>query len=273
MKNNQILLLGDNDNLINKAKKVGINTFIFPLEKFSVGFKKTYKLSEIKEDAFIYINKNLENADIDYLKSMFSNLNDNIKGVIFEDLGLINILKESKLVKIYDCAHLNCSYESVKAMLKYVDTVILSTDITEDEMKVIMEKAIKKVSLYTFGLNRLMYSRRLLLTNYAKEYNLKKEKEKSVHEKVTKQNFRVVENEFGTVFYSEKFYDALKLFAYDNIAYYIVNMAFLPESDQDILLNNFKNSSYKTNGIDSLVSSYFLTEETYYKLPPKEEEK
>ena len=153
-----------------------------------------------------------------------------------------------------------------------MDSVILSTDVTESEMKVIMKNASKKISLYTFGLNRIMYSRRTLLSNYTKEYNLDKKEEKDVVEKVTKQKFKVIENELGTVFYPEKFYDGLKLFSYDAL-YYIVNMAFLSVEDQDVLLNNFKDNNYVADGITSKTSSYFLDEETYYKLPPKEEER
>lgn len=270
MKNNQILLLIDNDDLIKKAKKVGINTFLFPVKGYSVGFKKTYELADIKEEAFLYINRNLTNEDINNLKKSIIKLPTNIKGIVFEDLGLINVLKDTNLIKIYDSRHLNCSYLSVNAILNFVDSVILSTDVTEPEMKVIIKNTSKKISLYTFGLNRIMYSRRTLLTNYAKEYNLDKKEEKDVLEKVTNQKFKVVENEYGTVFYPEKFYDGLRLFNLD-AAYYVVNMAFLSNEDQDKLLDNFKNSNYIVDGIGSLTSSYFLDEETYYKLPPKEE--
>lgn len=270
MKNNQVLLLIDNDDLIEKAKKVGISTFLFPVKGYSVGFKKTYDIFDVHENAFLYINRNLTNEDIDNLKIILKNLPNNIKGIVFEDLGLINVLKDTNLIKIYDSRHLNCSYSSVNTMLKYVDSVILSTDLTENEMKVIIENVSKKISLYTFGLNRIMYSRRTLLTNYAKEYNLEKEEEKNVLEKVTKQKFKVIENEFGTVFYPEKFYDGLRLFNY-GAAYYVVNMAYLGEEDQDKLLINFENGNYSVEGINANTSSYFLDEETYYKLPPKED--
>ena len=270
MKNNQILLLIDNDDLIKKAKKVGINTFLFPVRGYSVGLKNTYELEDIKEEAFLYINRNLTNEDIDNLKTILTNLPTNIKGIVFEDLGLINVLKDTNLVKIYDSRHLNCSYLSVNAILDFVDSVILSTDVTEPEMEVIIENASKKISLYTFGLNLIMYSRRTLLTNYAKEYNLDKKEEKDVLEKVTNQKFKVVENEYGTVFYPEKFYDGLRLFNY-GAAYYVVNMAYLGEEDQDKLLINFENGNYSVEGINANTSSYFLDEETYYKLPPKED--
>ena len=98
MKNKDIILQTDDLEIIKKAKEVGITTFLFPISSFTVGFEKTYNLKDIKEEAFLLINRNLTNSDVDNLKSLLKDLPNNIKGIVFEDLALINILKDSNLI-------------------------------------------------------------------------------------------------------------------------------------------------------------------------------
>ena len=269
MKTKDIVLLLDNLDLIKKAKEVGVTTFLFPVKDYTVGFLNTYQIAEIKEESFILINRNLTNSDIDSLKDMLSNLPSNIKGVVFEDLGLINILKDTNLIKIYNAKHLNCSTNSVLAMLKYVDSVILSTDLTEEEINNILNNTNKRCSVYAFGLNQIMYSRRTLISNYAKEYDLKEERSIEVLENVSNQLFKVVENEYGTVFYPKKYYDATRLFKNNNVLYYFINLSYL---DEDICINII-NNNFNLDNIQIETSSYNLDSETYYKLPPKEGDK
>ena len=273
MKNKDIVLLIDNLDIIKKAKEVGITTFLFPVTGFTVGYEITYDISDIKEQAFILINRNLDNDDIDRLKIILKELPSNIKGVVFEDLGLINLLKETNLIKIYNAKHLNCSTNSVKEMLKFVDSVILSTDLTEKEITNIIDNTNRLSSVYAFGLNNIFYSRRTLLSNYAKEYNLEEKTNINILEDISKEYFKVIENEYGTVFYTGKYYNALRLFANDNIKYYFINLAYLDDDKKIMLLDNLKDNNYSLDNLNIKYSSYNLDKETYYKLPPKEGDK
>ena len=269
MKNN-IILLVDNLDIIKEAEKVGITTFLFPLRKYTVGYEKTFEISDIEKDSFILVNRNLTNDDIDKLKILLNKLPNNIKGIVFEDLGLINVLKDTNLIKAYNAKHLNCSTKSVQEMLEFVDSVILSTDLTEEEINNILNNTNNKSSIYAFGLNQIFYSRRTLLSNYAKEYDLNISNKMDVLESVSKQFFKVVENEYGTVFYTGKYYNALMFLNNDNVKYYFVNPVYLKQDDQLKLLNNLKNNNYT---LDLDTSSYNLDKKTYYKLPPKEGDK
>ncbi len=269
MKTKDIVLLLDNLDLIKKAKEVGVTTFLFPVKDYTVGFLNTFDINDIKEESFLLINRNLTNDDIDNLKKILKKLPSNIKGIVFEDLGLINVLKDTNLIKIYNAKHLNCSTKSVLAMLKYVDSVILSTDLTEEEITNILNNTNKRCSIYAFGLNQIMYSRRTLLSNYAKEYNLDNNNNIEVLESISNQIFKVVENEYGTVFYPKKFYDATRLFKNDNVLYYFVNLSFLDNDNCYKILDN----DFSLDGLDIETSSYNLDSETYYKLPPKEGDK
>ena len=266
----KIILVIDNLDIIEKAKKVGLSTFLFPLKNYSVGFNNDFKIDDIKEEAFLLINRNLTNSDVDNLKSLLKDLPNNIKGIVFEDLALINILKDSNLIKIYNSKHLNCSSNSVNVMLNYVDSVILSTDLTSEEIINITKNSNKEICLYLFGLNQIMYSRRTLLSNYAKQYNLDNKNNLDVIEGISNQMFKVVENDYGTVFYTGKFYNALELSNLDDMKYGFINTCFLDDNNIDILLDNISNNNYNIDNMDIKTSKYNLDEKTYYKLPPKE---
>ena len=56
---NNIFLI-DNKDYIEKAKEVGINTFLFPFKGYAFGFNNYFELDEINEEnSYIYINRNL----------------------------------------------------------------------------------------------------------------------------------------------------------------------------------------------------------------------
>ncbi len=146
IKMNKNLILVQNKSIISKIKEVDKATFLFPLEGYSVGYPVTFK-------------------------ELFRNFPKNIKGIVFEDLGVIDLVKDLDITKILWQNHLNNSYLSVNGFLKYVDSVMVSTDITEEEIKLIISKADKPLTLYVFGYVPVMYSRRHLVSNFNLNYN------------------------------------------------------------------------------------------------------
>lgn len=198
----------------------------------------------------------LENSDIDKLKQILSN-NNQIKGIVFDDLGLIEVLKDINIEKILLLNHLATNYESINYYLDYVDSVVVSIDITELEIKEILKNAKKKLVLNVFGLNNLMYSKRKLLSNYQKHYNLDNNNEIDAH--INDYYFHIFENEWGTTFYSKKYYNATKLIGLENVLYYWYNPVFLDcEKIKNVVLNN------DLSGID--YDDGFLNKKTIYKL-------
>lgn len=267
MQNN--ILLIDNLEYINIAKEVGINTFLFPFKGYSLGFDNYFTLEEIKEEnSYLYINKNLDNFDIDSLKEIFANLSSNIKGVFFEDLGLIPVLENTNLEKIIFAHHLTTNFSSINNLLEFVNSVVISTDITKKEMQEILDKTNKPLGIFSFGLIPIMYSRRTLLTNYQKFYNLENRNNEIITEKITNTPLKFVENEFGTIAYLNKFYNNLSL-KHNNISFNLINTYGLDKDNFIELLNSIKLSltpQFKNINI----TEGFLNEKTYFKLPPKE---
>ena len=157
----KLLVLVQNSSIINKIKEVEKATFLFPLEGYSVGYPVTFKLNEIEEfGAYILVNRLLDEKSIESLKELFKDFPKNIKGIVFEDLGVLELVKDLDITKILWQNHLNASFLTVNGYLKYVDSVMVSTDITEEEISLIVSKAEKPLVLPVRGYTPVMYSRR-----------------------------------------------------------------------------------------------------------------
>lgn len=265
MKKNKNLVLVTNDTLVDRLKKEckeSSTTFLFPIEGFCVGIPKTFKIEEIEEEGFIFINRLLDKEGILELKSLLASLPNNIKGIVFDDIGILNILLEtkSKLAKILYLSHSNCNYESINAFLEYVDSVVISTDITTSETKEILKKAKKPLVVYSFGHVGIMYSRRTLLSNYNNHFSTNINNEVTLKESMSKKEVKAIENIYGTVIYTNRPFNNLKLRNEDNILYNLINSVFI--SDEEII--NVINSEDDMSNIYPY--KYLSEEETIFRI-------
>ena len=108
-----------------------------------------------------------------------------------------------------------------------------------------------------------MYSRRTLLTNFSKEFNIPTKNNALIDEKISKNKFIMVENEYGTVGYQRNYYDGLELLNLENIKYFLVNPLFLSDKEQLELIRDIKNKNLTLNIPND---KGFLYKETIYKL-------
>ena len=233
MKNNYLLLV-TNKTIVSKLKGESNITFLFPVTGFSVGFPTTFSLKEIPAHGYIFMNRILDHQGIEDFKKLLECLPDHIEGIVFDDIGVLEVLNTTSnhLEKILFLNHFNCNYISIQAYLDYVDSIIVSTDITEDEVREILGHVKKPLVLYTFGHVNIMYSRRLLVTNYNEHFH----KQASLVSELTndlKQKFKIVENEYGTVIYTSEPFNGLRYRKYENVKYHFVNTIFL--SDDEVL--------------------------------------
>ena len=133
---------------INLLKENGIDNFVYPLFSFCVGVENEFSLSEIKEEnSYLFVNRVLDEESANNLNMLLHSLPSNIKGIIFDDVGIIKMLEDVKIEKILMPSHFACNYESVNIYNEYVDSVILPFDITDGEVEEIISKSSKKVSL------------------------------------------------------------------------------------------------------------------------------
>lgn len=269
MLSNKFLVIVTNLNQIETLKKASITNFLFPLHGFSVGFPETLSLNNIQEEnSYIYINRLLDTDAYLELKELLSNLNSNIKGIVFEDFGVLQIAKELELKQtlILYQNHFGTNYESINANLEFVDSVVISTDITKEEIGEILKNTNKPLVHFSYGLVSMMYSRRTLLSNYESEFDLKKQSILTLQETIAKQNSIAVENEFGTVIYHGKYLNALEIQDENKILFYLFNTLFMTNEDLENLFSSIKeNKSFEMPQQDD----GFLNKKTIYRLGEK----
>ncbi len=240
--------------IIDKLKNNEDMELLYPLKSYTIGYEVTFDVKDI--DGFVLINRILDDFDLDKLDKLLHE-NNNIKGIVFDDLGIIDIVSDLNITKILLINHYANNYRSINYYLEYVDSVVVSSDITEEEIINIVKNTKKRVVVNVFGMKDLMYSRRLLLTNYAKHYNIKNENILDV--KIKDKGFRVIENEYGTYFYASSYYNALNLLNLDNVLYFWYNPVFLSDDKiLDVVLNN------DISNIDN--DSLFLDKATTYRI-------
>jgi collagenase-like PrtC family protease len=166
MKKQKVLININNLDEINEYKKIGINNFLFALEGFSIGYN-SFELNDIPKESFILINRVLDSNDIDNLKLIKDDL-VKYKGIIFEDLGVYQIFKDSDIDLIWNQAHFGTNLSSINIWLDKVSSAVISNEITKNEITDIVSGVKKPVVFNVFGKNMIMYSRRTLLSNFNK---------------------------------------------------------------------------------------------------------
>ena len=251
MKNKIIITINNLDDR-SFYQELGINNFAYPLKDFCVGMPNTFFIDEIPSDSYLFINRILDNNGIDNLKNILNI--KKIKGIIFDDLGVLELIKDLEIEKILYLSHFNSNSESIKIYLEYVDSVIISTDITKKEIQNINDIFKDKLTLFIIGYLPSMYSRRLLLDNYSKFYNISKTNPLLITN--SNQKFLIYENEYGTIFYHYPLFNGVELM-HMPAKYYFINTAFLTKTDVEELLNG----TYLNQCDDG-----FLNKETIYKL-------
>lgn len=175
-------------------KSKGIDTFIVGLEDYSINYP-SISLDEIKKlssqyQFFVAINKNIFNSEIDDLKERLTQLSKlPILGVLFYDLGVLNIVLENKIKVnlVWHQTHMVTNYNTCNYYNdKGVKGAFLANEITLDEILEIKEKTNIELMVEVFGYPIMSHSRRSLLSNYFK--SIDKEKENRTYNLTDREN-------------------------------------------------------------------------------------
>lgn len=205
---------------------------VYPVKDFCVGYEYYFQLSSV--NGYALVNRILTDSDIDKLSEELHN--SHIKGILFEDLGLIEELKDMDIEKILILDHALNNSVSINYYLDYVDSVVISSDITEEEIRDIAKNVNKKIVIYAFGLKSLMYSRRNLVHNYEEFYGYPIND--VIDSNIFDKHFKAVESLYGTKIYAYPYYNALSLLDLENVLYFWYDPIFLSENKIISLLNN-----------------------------------
>lgn len=198
-----------------------VDGYIVPLAGFSVSFPVKYNLEEVEElvhtgkEVFVVINKNITNDEILDLENVLHKLvNINVAGVLFYDLSVLSIVRrcDLKLPLIWSQTHMVTNYNTVQYYYeKGVEGALLSNEITLDEMLEIKKRVDSKIFANIVFQPVVSFSKRHLIDNYYRSLGREKcENRILIHEKVSRQDYLVTEEDEGTTFISSKIVNGTK---------------------------------------------------------------
>ena len=271
-------------------KENDINGFVVGIEKFSENFNNYIKKSELENTikylnksnykSYIMLNKMYFENQIDDLKQLLKEINNlDIEAIIFSDIAVFNIVKENNY-------NINLIWHSkMITNSKYITT----PQITINEFIKIRKNTKSNAFIKLFGYTNMATSSRKLLTNYFKTFNISKKSDKKyyMYEKVTKQYYPILEDDY-TNFFSSKALNGLleyKKLINENIDFtvylddFMINEnSFYNIIEAFIALKNHPNDDEFANNLKKVIDSNmfnetdngFLNTETIFKVKNNE---
>lgn len=254
--------------VIPNNKDVVFNNLILPLKDYSIGFDVYYTVSEInslskKLNISVIINKFLHKEDIKNIINIINELEiDNIKYIFVEDLGLVSLLDNDKVVVSQN--HIINNYDSINYFksLGY-SNILVNNDLTINELKEIISKTSSNLFMYFISKNNLMYSKRRLLTAFSNYKNSDISKKEVITEKVSNHKLIIKEEKCGTCIFNKRIFAGNKYISELSSVNKIVNLSNMYEFETKTILKYMD----KVNLSDYIeIDDYFLDNVIPYKV-------
>lgn len=254
--------------VIPNNKDVVFNNLILPLKDYSIGFDVYYTVSEInslseKLNISVIINKFLHKEDIKNIINIINELEiDNIKYIFVEDLGLVSLLDNNKVVVSQN--HIINNYDSINYFksLGY-SNILVNNDLTINEIKEIISKTSSNLFMYFISKNNLMYSKRRLLTAFSNYKNSDISKKEVITEKVSNHKLIIKEEKCGTCIFNKRIFAGNKYMSELSSVNKIVNLSNMDEFETKTILKYMD----KVNLSDYIeIDDYFLDNVIPYKV-------
>lgn len=267
------LLIPYNKNTYDETK-IYANSYLLGIKNYTVNMNNLIEESELEEvltklkqdnfEIFVNLNKNMFKDDLNNLRVLLRKLNNQNVIVCFYDVSVIEIVKEEQLnIELaWHQEHMTTNYLTINYWKeKGCNYTFLSNEITKEEIEEIKQNTTSKLILQVFGYIPMFVSKRPLITNYKKYFDIKDES-KIYNLEYNNRLYPIIENDE----YLEA-YDAKIRNAYDIEADYIYLNDFLIKNDKFIeVLRCYKEKKY-----DELEKLYekqegFLEEKTVYRV-------
>lgn len=244
-------------------------------QKFCLSFKELpdaiQKIKDYGKNFYLSINMFATEKDIKRLKKIISSLKLlDIDAFIVSDLGVFNVLKENGLASkvMLDLQTYVTNKYSAKSLLDLgVKRVFLSKEITLNDIKEISLFTNGKVEVFAQGYNPITYSKRPILTNYYKNFKLKKKTNLHFIKEENRDNYYFLEEEQNTlIVYNDLEYSLLSYLdelVNSGVRHYYIDAIFLDEKKIKEYIYTYKNA------LDSVVrndlNSYEKIKEKFIK--------
>jgi len=248
-------------------------------------------INEIKElreyynrELYISFNQLIHEDKISLVKEILEELSKiNINGLLFDDLGILQIVKENNLNinLIWSNTHQVTNYMTINNYEKIgVKGALISPDITLSEIIEIKDNVKEKLFVPIFGKFEIFSSNRFLLSNYLKYIN-KGTTDKTYYIENKDTKYPIYEDNNGTHIINGNILNGLNEYVKllkINIDYIVINSYDV--DNIPLVINNFNKvrRMYEENNIDESVISIleqqltddinkgFLYTETIYKV-------
>lgn len=211
-------ILGSVDGVIIGNKfTVGFNYTLDDITKIVRYCQRVNKKVYIVMDDFICEDDLIElNSYLEFISSL------DVDGIYFHDLAVYDAASTFNLKNklIYDGKTVLCnSLESAYYLSKGINSVVISRELTKEEVLSIITSNPNRVDLQIFGHLRLSYSKRRFVSNYLKQinrpYDIAGKDDFFLREELRDYKLPVIEDENGTRVYSDyilEMYDEINNF-------------------------------------------------------------
>ena len=276
-----ILIMPDNIEQI----KENINLFdgvILSIDKFSVNARYTVSIDDIdsiiklipNKEIFISLNKNIENNELDELERILLELNNyNIKGVLYSDVAVVTYKDKLNYDLVWAQEHLVTNYETINYWYsKGVNYAYLSSDLNINEIKDIVKNTDIKLMANLFGYNSMFVSKRHIVDNYLKYFNIKDDSKVHYMKKEGKV-YPIIDDNY-TYAYSNNIFNGVRDYYNMNVDYYVIN-GFLIDNTKfskllsiigNISIENVEKSALQIDDMFSNIDDGFLHKEIVSKV-------
>lgn len=231
------------------------DAFLFGIEDYSVNFPYYVSLETLKELAkiikkhkkqvFVALNKNFHHEELEALKNLLQSLNQlDLDGILYYDIALIQLQKEGliKAPLIWSQEHLTTNYDTCNFWQKQgASMVLLSSEITLQEIIDIRNHTSMSLIVPIFGYLPMFVSKRHLVQNYLKKFQLEGKKNFYFIEKKGNR-YPIIDHKQGTEVYSANLLNGLTesiQLKEAGIDYLLFNSFMISEDDFIKVLKNY----------------------------------
>lgn len=221
---------------------------------FSVKFVNKLLTNNNNTKISISLDRIFSEDEIEYVKNLLEKINlEKVQYVFYSDLAIHEILQErnyqNKLV--YDAYTYLTNYMDVNAYLTFNENVVVSNQISVQEIENLLNNVNKPVIIHGFGKSVIFYSKRKLMKNYFKYRRfLKNPYKKSYYlqEEYRDGYYHIYENKFGTSIYEKDYYYLFSgLEKFNNVDEVMIHSADLKAKEYNAIVE-----AYLTNDENKL---------------------
>lgn len=215
-----------------ESLKYPVDGFILGLLGYSYCFEKSFSLDEIKKiinenpdkEIFISLNKIITSSQLEEYKKILKKVDAlNIKGIIVGDVAALTYNLKTNI--ILDQMHLNNSSLAINHYYNNkVSGIVLTNDITIDEINYISKNTNAILFKEVFGLPHLSTSVRKLVSNYLDYFKIKSNENRYfICEDKSNDYYSVVEEKYGTHIFGNKVLNLFDKIDCIDVDYFILN--------------------------------------------------